>query len=564
MVCSSFPALINSVATSLSHRPAPNTDPNQVIRMPRRRSRRWLWIVGILVVLLAAAAIVIRIAIARAEPILRARVIETLTTRFKSRVELASLHVSVSNGLQVSGGGLKIYGLTDPNPYEEGVQPLLEIREFRFQTPLRALFREPMHVHTVYVSGMSMNIPPKEDRKQVGNMRKHGKMEIVVDEFQCHDTRLVINTMKPGKAPLIFDIGNLAMKDIGPNLPLSFDATLINPKPVGDIKSTGHFGPFNEFSPRDTPVDGDYSFTDADLGTLKGIGGILSSTGSYRGSLGKIEVEGKTDTPDFRVNISGHPVPLHTDFHAIVDGTDGDTYLQPVKARILNSSLTATGKIVRVTNPNGHDIELSVVLSHARIDDLLKLGVRTDPPIMTGAVEMKTKLSLRPGPNDVANRLKLDGKFRVPAGEFTNDKIQDRIDALSLRSQGKAKLAQQHTDVNVPTDLQGTFRLENGVLTFSFLHFLIPGTHADMTGEYSLDGNKFDFHGKLKLDAKLSQMTTGWKSILLKPVDPFFHKNGAGAEIPFKVTGTRSEPHFGLDFNRKEDSPKTDPPAHPQ
>ena len=75
-----------------------------------------------------------------------------------------------------------------------------------------------------------------------------------------------------------------------------------------------------------------------------------------------------------------------------------------------------------------------------------------------------------------------------------------------------------------------------------------------MTGQYSLDGNKFDFHGSLRLDAKLSQMTTGWKSILLKPVDPFFHKHGAGAEVPFKINGTKDEPHFGLDLFHKEES----------
>ena len=63
----------------------------------------------------------------RAQPILRARVIETLSTRFKSRVELGELHVWIANGVHVEGGGLKIYGATDPNPWEAGVQPLLEI-----------------------------------------------------------------------------------------------------------------------------------------------------------------------------------------------------------------------------------------------------------------------------------------------------------------------------------------------------------------------------------------------------------------------------------------------------
>src|SRR6202000_1874621 len=105
------------------------------------------------------------------------------------------------------------------------------------------------------------------------------------------------------------------------------------------------------------PVEGSYSFTHADLSTLKGIAGILSSTGKYSGELGKIVVDGTTETPDFRLDITGHAVPLHTDFHAIVDGTDGDTYLEPVKARILQSTFTAKGKIVRV-QPKGRDIEL--------------------------------------------------------------------------------------------------------------------------------------------------------------------------------------------------------------
>jgi hypothetical protein len=55
------------------------------------------------------------------------------------------------------------------------------------------------------------------------------------------------------------------------------------------------------------------------------------------------------------------------------------------------------------------------------------------------------------------------------------------------------------------------------------------------------------------MDAKLSQMVTGWKSVLLKPVDPFFSKNGAGTEIPVAITGTKSEPRLGLDFGQKND-----------
>ena len=492
----------------------------------------------------------------RAEPILRTRVIETLSAHFKSPVELAELDVSIARGLHVHGKGLKIFGATDPNPSEAGMQPLLAIREFRFNTPLRDLFLEPMRVDTIFVDGLTMNIPPKNQRAQMNNMRRRGgKMSIAVNHFVCSDTRLVINTVKPGKAPLVFDISDLRLVDIGPAKPLQFNATLLNPKPVGDIESTGLFGPLNERSPGDSAVAGTYSFTNADLGTLKGIGGILSSTGQYGGTLGRIEVTGQTDTPNFRVNISGHPVPLHTDFHAIVDGTDGDTYLDPVKARFLHSSFLATGKVEHLANAPGHDIELHVQMVRADIQDLLILGVRTDPPIMSGGVAMTTQLKLPPGTGDIADRLRLKGKFHVSDGHFSNEKLQKRIDDFSLRGMGEPKLIHKSPEVVVATDLQGTFSLAAGMLSFSSLHFQVPGTQANMTGQYSLDGNTFDFHGKLKMDAKLSQMTTGWKSILLKPVDPFFRKNGAGTELPFKITGTRSEPHFGLDFGHKEPFP---------
>jgi len=194
-------------------------------------------------------------------------------------------------------------------------------------------------------------------------------------------------------------------------------------------------------------------------------------------------------------------------------------------------------------------------LDHAEIEDLLKLGVRTDPPIMTGGVQMTAKMSLPPGSGEMGDRLKLQGKFHIPEAHFTNDKVQGKIDSLSLRSRGKRTATETTAAAPVTSDLDGAFGLDQGVLTFSRLHFLIPGTHADMTGKYSLDGETFDFHGLLRLDAKLSQMTTGWKSLLLKPVDPFFHKHGAGTELPFKISGTRSAPHFGLDFHHKESGP---------
>jgi hypothetical protein len=520
-----------------------------------KRRRRLVWIGVIVVVVLAGVVVGARMVIDRAQPILRTRLIQTLSNRFQSRVELASLDVSIIHGLEVSGKGLLIYGATDPNPYQPGFQPLINLPEFHFHTGIRNLFRPVVHIDTVYVKGMELNIPPREDRREFNKRMKAQtrKVSVVVDQFVCEDTKLMINTVNPEKAPLEFDISNLKLKDIGAGLPMRFDATLVNPKPVGNIQSSGFFGPWHEDDPRDTPVQGDYSFRDADLGTLKGIGGILSSTGRYEGTLNSIVVDGKTDTPDFRVATGGHAMPLHTEFHAIVDGTSGDTHLKPVRATLLHSTFTARGSVMRMRGRRGHNIQLDVVIDRAQIEDLLKLGIKTEPPVMNGPLQMDAKLSLAPGEGDVVDRLKLDGTFHVMGGHFSSEKVSSRLLELSRRTSVKGKSDEAELHEDVPVDLGGMFTLGDGVLAFSSLQFSVPGTHVFMQGNYSLDGRTFDFRGTARLDAKLSQMMKGWKSVLLKPVDPFFSKNGAGTEVPVRINGTQSEPHFGLDFGHKDE-----------
>lgn len=503
--------------------------------------------------MLVAGICALAIAVYRAGPILRGRVIQTLSDRFQSRVELAAFHVSVSNGLQVSGEGLRIYGKSDPNIHQPGEQALISVAEFEFRAGIWDLLRTPSHIDTVYVRGMALNVPPKSQRQQIRDVRSRGgKAKIFVEHFTCDHAQLVINTSRTGKLPLVFDIRNLKMDDPSPGGPLQFDADLVNPKPVGMIHSRGSFGPWQADDPRDTPVQGVYSFVRADLSTIKGIGGMLSSEGRYAGTLNNIVVDGKTETPDFRIAKSGHPVPLNTEFHAIVDGTTGDTYLHPVKARIQRTSLLARGFVVRISQPEGHWIKLDVAVEKGEIEDLLRLGVRTEPPVMTGEVRLTTKFDLPPGDDDLSDRLKLLGKFAVADAHFTNDKLQRKIGSLSLRSRGKPRLAKGAAPEDVRSSMSGKFELRSGVLSFSELQFMVPGTEVSMTGKYSLDGNQFDFHGKARMQAKLSHMTTGWKSVLLKPVDPFFSKNGAGTEFPIKVTGTKSEPHFGLDFGHKK------------
>jgi hypothetical protein len=90
--------------------------------------------------------------------------------------------------------------------------------------------------------------------------------------------------------------------------------------------------------------------------------------------------------------------------------------------------------------------------------------------------------------------------------------------------------------------------LRNGVLSLPRLQFRIRGAEVRVGGNYTLRGAGLNFTGHLRLEAPLSMTTTGYKSWLLKLVDPFFRKNGAGAEIPIKLGGTAHSPAFGLNL----------------
>ena len=133
----------------------------------------------------------------------------------------------------------------------------------------------------------------------------------------------------------------------------TFDAALTNPTPRGEIVTHGTFGPWQADDPSQTAVRGEYTFKSANLDTIKGIGGMLSSVGTYTGILERIDVTGETDTPDLSIDIAAQPVPLKTHFHAIVDGTNGDTALERVEARVIETLIVARGAVVRTEDVKG-------------------------------------------------------------------------------------------------------------------------------------------------------------------------------------------------------------------
>ncbi|HME09580.1 MAG TPA: hypothetical protein VKG25_21155, partial [Bryobacteraceae bacterium] len=81
--------------------------------------------------------------------------------------------------------------------------------------------------------------------------------------------------------------------------------------------------------------------------------------------------------------------------------------------------------------------------------------------------------------------------------------------------------------------------------------FAVPGALIALDGVYGLRDEAVNFEGTAQMDAKLSEMTNGKKRLFLKIVDPFFRKDGKTV-IPIRITGTRSQPSFGLRFGGRK------------
>ena len=534
------------------------------------RKRRWLlWIGGTLLFVIAALAGAGYYLAQRIEPFLKEQTAAYLRAHFNSELEWSRFQVSMSLGsplraLLEKGKGaivrVRVDGIVLRHGGRTDIPPLVAMRRLGFEVELSEVLAQPAHIRRVVVEQLDLNIPPKGQRPrmsaapaatepvdatpQAEQQTTAGRTAVIIDRMDADGTRLRLLPRDPEKDPLEFDIYRLRLESAGPGIPMQYAATLDNAKPPGRINSTGTFGPWNAEEPGDTPLGGDYTFRDADLSVFHGISGILSSTGKFQGELDTIVVDGETDTPDFRLASSGNPVPLHTRFHAIVDGTNGNTTLDPVEATVKNTLFTAHGSVEKGRGDPARSIRFDVALSEGRVEDLLRLAVKGAQPMLEGQIHLQMKMELLPKKGELADRLRLDGNFELLSARFTSLDTQTKIDTLSRRGQGKPG---KYEIANVPSDFVGQFHLEDNLFTVRGLEFGVPGALVQLDGTYTFGTEALDFHGKLRLQARLSKTMMGWKRFVLTPVDPFFAKEGYGTVLGIKVIGTREHPEFGLD-----------------
>ena len=130
--------------------------------------------------------------------------------------------------------------------------------------------------------GRCRRIAGRRSQQPTGDRRL---LQFRVDAIDCKNAHLTLETSKPGKLPMHFEIARVRLTGIAMESAMAYEAELTNPRPPGIIHASGNLGPLRMDDPGESPLDGKYRFDNADLGTFKGIAGILSSTGTFQGKL---------------------------------------------------------------------------------------------------------------------------------------------------------------------------------------------------------------------------------------------------------------------------------------
>jgi len=419
---------------------------------------------------------------------------------------------------------------------------------------LDLMFR-PHRVSRMFLDSLRVHVPVLGHAGEVASQASSADQtpsRITVGEVFADGAVLEVDR-SDNKPPLLYDIHDLNLSSVSEKNGFSYTIAMHNAEPPGEIQSTGHIGPFVTGHPGQAPVSGTYTFGGADLAVFDGIAGFLSSNGSFRGSLAKMDVEGETDIPDFEVKSSGHAAPLQTDFRAAVDALNGNVTLDEVKAIYLKTTIAINGTIAHKPGWHGKFTSLDFRVTNGRIQDILQIFTKghNHPAPMAGTTSFNAHVSVPPEGKTFLKELALDGNFEINDGRFEHPQTRKSVAMFSERARGNKKAGRSPDDADSQEEVTSYFRghttLRDGVATLTDVLFTVPGAEARMHGTYNLLNDKIDFHGTVQMQANASDTTTGIKSLFAKALDPFFKKKG-GSVVPVRMDGTYEHPRFGLDL----------------
>ncbi len=400
-------------------------------------------------------------------------------------------------------------------------------------------------IDVVYADGLHIVIPPvgsranKEDFPPGSSSDFEGPTT-VIGKLVISDAMLEILRTDGGRYS--FPIRRLVMTHLQRNSAVGYRLEMQAPV-GGRITASGSFGPLLGGQLGRTPVEGEFRYEGMKLDGMSELHGMLSSTGSFAGSIAAIEAKAESKIDGFSVG-NGHRALLTGSSAGAVNALNGDLLLHDVDVKTGQTSVHAVGQIVG--GPKVTDLEVQIVKGRAQ--DLLEPFMKANSPVV-GPVRLHSHVHVSAAKHKETflERLEMKGVFEIPKERLTATSTERSLTAFSERAQGTsggqaAAYAEEH---DVLSSLQGAVLVTRGVAHASRLVLEVPGASVEVNGTYDLRDQAVKMVGDLRMQSDISHITTGFKSFLLKPLAPFFKKQGSGAVVPVKVTGRPGQYKIG-------------------
>jgi hypothetical protein len=403
------------------------------------------------------------------------------------------------------------------------------------------LFFLRRRLQLVDITGLHIVIPAlgsEENRKDFppGSSKDFDGPDTMIERLVMHKS--LLDVMRTNGQRYSFPLKQLEIRNLHHGEAMTWAVDMQNAMPRGRIRARGSMGPIKGEKFIDTPVSGNFAFTEINLHDVGEIGGQLDSRGVFKGTLNSMKVEASGISKDFRVT-DGKPTAVEGTIQAILRASDARLEVQSIDLKVRNTEVHAAGTI----HGNNKATNLDIKVEDGRAEDLMRPFIHNDVPI-SGRVSLKSHAYLGPPGDGFMEKLRMTADLKVPAEELTDKKTERSLSAFSERAQGKQKNTGLEADPKAPppgsdvlSSLSGPVDLKDGTVYTRHMTFRVPGAVATLAGTFRFSDERAHMTGKLKMDTDISHATTGFKSFLLKPLAPFFAKKNAGAVISIAVTG---------------------------
>jgi hypothetical protein len=502
---------------------------------PARRHRRprWLPVAG----WVTLAAVMIGIWFAGQNWPFRYRVMKPLLEDvFGSQIAIAHYHRTYFPNPGFIATGLTLRRKSAPDQ-----PPIGTVQTFFVQGRWVDLLMLRKQLQLVEITGFHLVLPPPGSRAAQqdfppGSTSDFSGPDTPIARLEVHDS--VLDVLRVNGSRWTFPIRQLHIENMEKGRAMKYVVSMDNAIPHGHIRASGSFGPLNANDLGQTPVTGQFVVGQFNLHDVGNISGTMRGSGRFSGRLDSIHAAANTFTPDFAVD-DGKPTAIAGPIDCTINGMTGDVVYHSMEARTGNTVVRASGRTAGV---GGKTTQLDIAVSDGRVQDILPPFLHRVVPV-TGLVALHAHVYLAPskeGP--FLHRLHVDGAFSIPKERVTSRKTERNLSAFSQRAQGNKAPDTGKDDTTPVADaisaLAGPATIRDAIVTTHGLTFTVPGARAALDGTFNLRGSAVHLTGTVATEASIAKDATGWKSILLKPLAPFFRKKKAGAVIPIAVTGT--------------------------